>query len=77
MPTVKRKSFVATRTKPFADPREAAEHHRRQDLRAYREWLAANPNHRDAPHVASLIRALERGPWDTSGWAPVEERSEA
>lgn len=58
---------LLTKTRPFAKPTEAAEHHRQQDLQAYRDWLAtADPTHRDALHVASLIRALERGPWDTT-----------
>ena len=55
-----------TKTRPFAKPVEAAEHHRQQDLAAYRDWLGKRPEHRDALHVASLILALERGPWDTT-----------
>ena len=60
-----RTSWRPTKTRPFAKPSEAAEAHRQQDLAAYRAWLARHPNHRDALHVASLIRALQRGPWDT------------
>lgn len=65
MPTLTRKSHYWSKTKPFAKPSEAAEHHRQQDLAAYTAWLARNPEHPDARFVKILILNLERGPWDT------------
>lgn len=62
-PKVARTSFRPTKTKQFHKPSEAAEHHRQQDLAAYRAWLASHPRHHDAKFVAGLIKQLERGPW--------------